>query len=116
LKIENSAFPDGARAAVQGLMSEALAAAQRNKMGMGINLRSLEGAEVLRRLVAVSDVVLENFKPGTLDGLDLGWDALHAINPKLVMVSSSAMGSRGPWSTWMGYGPLVRCASGLTEL
>jgi crotonobetainyl-CoA:carnitine CoA-transferase CaiB-like acyl-CoA transferase len=72
--------------------------------------------EVLKRLVARSDVLLENFKPGTLENLGLGWDVLHAINPKLVMVSTSAMGSRGAWSTWMGYGPLVRCASGLTEL
>ena len=116
LKVENGAFPDGSRAAVQGLMNEQFAAAQRNKLGMGINLRSPEGVEVFKRLVALSDVLLENFKPGTLENLGLGWDVLHAINPKLVMVSTSAMGSRGAWSTWMGYGPLVRCASGLTEL
>jgi crotonobetainyl-CoA:carnitine CoA-transferase CaiB-like acyl-CoA transferase len=116
LKVENSAFPDGARAAVQGLMNEQFAAAQRNKLGVGINLRSPRGIELIKRLVEVSDVLLENFKPGTLDGLGLGWDTLHAINPRLVMISSSAMGSRGPWSTWMGYGPLVRGAAGLTEL
>jgi crotonobetainyl-CoA:carnitine CoA-transferase CaiB-like acyl-CoA transferase len=116
LKVENSAFPDGSRAGVQGLMDDRFAAAQRNKLGVGINLRSPQGVDVFKRLVAVSDVLLENFKPGTLDSLGLGWDALHAINPSLVMVSTSAMGSRGPWSTWMGYGPLVRCSSGLTEL
>src|SRR5919199_937973 len=116
LKVENSAFPDGSRAAVQGLMNEQFAAAQRNKLGMGVNLRSPQGIEVFKRLVAVADVLLENFKPGTLDSLGLGWDTLHATNPKLVMVSTNAMGSRGPWSTWMGYGPLVRCASGLTDL
>ena len=116
LKVENSAFPDGARAAIQGLMNERFAAAQRNKLGMGINLRSPQGVDVFKRLVGLSDVLLENFKPGTLDSLGLGWDTLHATNPKLVMVSTNAMGSRGPWSTWMGYGPLVRCASGLTDL
>jgi crotonobetainyl-CoA:carnitine CoA-transferase CaiB-like acyl-CoA transferase len=97
-------------------MNEPFAAAQRNKLGMGLNLRSPQGIDVFKRLVTISDVVLENFKPGTLENLGLGWDVLHALNPKLVMVSTSAMGSRGPWSTWMGYGPLVRCSSGLTEL
>jgi crotonobetainyl-CoA:carnitine CoA-transferase CaiB-like acyl-CoA transferase len=116
MKVENSAFPDGARAAVQGLMNEQFAAAQRNKLGMGINLRSAEGIDVFKRLVVISDVLLENFKPGTLEKMGIGWEVLHTLNPRLVMVSTSAMGSRGPWSTWMGYGPLVRCSSSLTEL
>jgi crotonobetainyl-CoA:carnitine CoA-transferase CaiB-like acyl-CoA transferase len=116
LKLENSVFPDGSRAAIQGVMNERFASAQRNKLGMGINLRSLEGIEIFKRLVGISDVLLESYKAGTLEKMGIGWEALHTLNPKLVMVSTSAMGSRGPWSTWMGYGPLVRCSSGLTEL
>ena len=81
-----------------------------------MNLRSAEGLEVVKRLVAESDVVLANFKPGTLEKLGLGPRTLREINPGIVVAGSSAVGATGPWSSWMGYGPLVRCASGLTSL
>jgi crotonobetainyl-CoA:carnitine CoA-transferase CaiB-like acyl-CoA transferase len=116
IRIENRAYPDGARAAIDGRMSASFAVGQRNKLSLGINLRTAEGREILKQLVAVSDIVLENFKPGTLDSLGLGWEILREVNPRLVMSSSSAMGSNGPWSSWMGYGPLVRSCSGLTSL
>jgi crotonobetainyl-CoA:carnitine CoA-transferase CaiB-like acyl-CoA transferase len=83
---------------------------------VGVNLRSPEGVAVFRRLVANTDVLLNNFKPGTMERLSLGYDALSEINPGLVMVSCSAFGDTGPWSEWMGYGPLVRAASGLAGL
>ena len=76
----------------------------------------LRASTSIKRLVARSDVVLANFKPGTLDKLGLGAQALREINPGIVVVNSSAVGASGPWSTWMGYGPLVRCVSGLTSL
>ncbi|HKE74459.1 MAG TPA: CoA transferase [Acidimicrobiales bacterium] len=116
IKVESSAFPDGMRAASPDPMTDALAVAHRNKRSLGLNLRSPEGKDVLLRLAAGADVVLENFKPGTLPSLGLGWDALRRANPRLVLASSSALGHDGPWSTWMGYGPLVRAAAGLTYL
>ena len=60
--------------------------------------------------------MLENFKPGTLDKLGLGYEALRAVNPDLVMLSTNALGSTGPWSGRPGYGPIVRCLSGVTSL
>src|SRR4029078_2331633 len=51
-----------------------------------------------------------------MDRLGLGTRALREINPGIVVVQSSAVGATGPWSTWMGYGPLVRCAAGITSL
>jgi crotonobetainyl-CoA:carnitine CoA-transferase CaiB-like acyl-CoA transferase len=111
IKIESAAFPDGAR-----VSPIHFAIGHRGSKGLGVNLRSPEGVDVIRRLVARSDVVLANFKPGTLDRLGLGADALRAINPGIVVVNSSAVGASGPWSSWMGYGPLVRCVSGLTSL
>jgi crotonobetainyl-CoA:carnitine CoA-transferase CaiB-like acyl-CoA transferase len=111
IKIESRAFPDGAR-----VSPAHFAIGHRGSKSVGVNLRSPEGVDVVRQLVACSDVVLANFKPGTLDKLGLGAQALRAINPAIVVVNSSAMGASGPWSTWMGYGPLVRCASGLTSL
>jgi len=61
-------------------------------------------------------VLLSNFKPGTLDGLGLSEEKLRAANPRLVMSDSSAFGAGGPWSSKLGYGPLVRAAAGLTQL
>lgn len=113
IKVENRHFPDGARMAG---MTARFAAAHRNKRSIGINLRDPRGLAVLKDLVSVSDVLLSNFKPGTLESLGLGPDELMQINPRLVVVTSSAMGQSGPWKDWMGYGPLVRCVSGLTYL
>ena len=71
------------------------------------------GRALLKRLVAEADVVLENFKPGTLERLGLGYETLRAVNPGVVMLSTNALGSSGPWSGWLGYGPIVRCVSGI---
>ena len=68
------------------------------------------------RLVAASDVVFSNFKPGTMDSLALGFDELQAVNPAIVAVDSSALGRTGPASRRMGYGPHVRARSGVTNL
>ncbi len=111
IKIESRAFPDGAR-----VSPVHFAIGHRGSKSLGVNLRSPEGVGVVLRLVARSDVVLANFKPGTLEKLGLGAPELRAINPGIVVVNSSAVGASGPWSAWMGYGPLVRCASGLTNL
>jgi crotonobetainyl-CoA:carnitine CoA-transferase CaiB-like acyl-CoA transferase len=113
IKVENRYFPDGAR--MMG-MTARFAAAHRNKRSIGVNLRDARGLEILKRLVAESDVLLSNFKPGTLDSLGIGPTELQRINPRLVVATSSAMGESGPWKYWMGYGPLVRCVSGLTFL
>jgi crotonobetainyl-CoA:carnitine CoA-transferase CaiB-like acyl-CoA transferase len=71
---------------------------------------------VFARLVAASDAVFANFKPGTLDALGFGYPRLQELNTGLVLAQSSAYGEVGPWSTRMGYGPLVRAATGVTSL
>ena len=111
IKVECRAFPDGARVSPQNFET-----GHRGSRSLGVNLRSPEGVEVVRRLAARSDVLLANFKPGTLEKLGLGAHVLRELNPGIVVVNSSAVGASGPWSTWMGYGPLVRCVSGLTSL
>jgi crotonobetainyl-CoA:carnitine CoA-transferase CaiB-like acyl-CoA transferase len=113
IKIENRRFPDGAR---MGGMTPFFAAGQRNKRSMGVDLRSTEGRALFEQLVVQSDVVLSNFKPGTMESLELSPGRLRELNPAIVVVTSSAMGESGPWRDWMGYGPLVRCVSGLTRL
>ena len=116
IKIENRAFPDAARVGYGGKLSHSFVAGSRNKRSLGVNLRTPEGVALLKRLVAGADVVLENFKPGTLDRLGLGYEALRAVKPDIVMLSTNALGSTGPWSRWLGYGPIVRCVSGIAGL
>jgi crotonobetainyl-CoA:carnitine CoA-transferase CaiB-like acyl-CoA transferase len=110
IKVESRAFPDGAR-----VSPVHFAIGHRGSNSLGVNLRSGEGVEVIKRLVAQCDVVLSNFKPGTLEKLGLAPQTLREINPEIVVVSSSALGASGPWRGWMGYGPLVRCVSGLSS-
>ena len=98
IKIENRAFPDAARVGYGGRLSHSFVAGSRNKRSFGVNLRTPEGVALLKRLVAEADVVLENFKPGTLEKLGLGYESLRAVNPDVVMLSTNALGSTGPWS------------------
>lgn len=116
IKVENSAFPDGARPSWPTLMSESYAAGNRNKLSMGINLREPQGLQVFKDLVAKADVVLSNFKPGTMASLGLSDQVLREINSQVITVDSSALGATGPWSKRMGYGPLVRANVGLASL
>ena len=117
IKVENRAFPDGSRQALAGeVIGAGFAAGHRNKSSIGLNLRDERGKDLFRALAAQSDIVLSNFKPGTLESLGLGYADLAAVNPGIIMADSSAFGPTGPWSARMGYGPLVRASSGLTDL
>ena len=117
IKIESRAFPDGSRQALaDGPMSPGFAWGHRNKRSLGLDLRSDEGKAIFLALVAGSDLVLSNFRPGTLESLGLGYAELAKANPAIVVVDSSALGSSGPESRSMGYGPLVRATTGLTAL
>ena len=116
VKIESQAFPDGSRQTYLKIgLSSGFGAGHRNKRSLGLNLKSDEGKALFRRMVAEADVVLSNFKPGTMETLGLGYSELRAINPRIIAVESSAFGATGPWSKRMGYGPLVRAAAGLTR-
>lgn len=117
IKVESHAYPDGLRQKRDGqAISEAFARAHRNNLALGLELRSPQGARVFERLVASADAVFANFKPGTLDSLGFSYERLRRINPGLVLAESSAFGDTGPWSTRMGYGPLVRATTGVTSL
>ena len=117
IKIESAEYPDGLRqSSVGDVMSESFAREHRNHLSLGLDLRSAAGKEIFGRLVAGADAVLANFKPGTLTALGFSYDALRALNPRIVLAGSSAFGNSGPWRTRMGYGPLVRAATGVTRL
>lgn len=115
VKIESSAFPDGSRQSRStGPISPTFATGHRNRRSLGLDLRNPEGKELLYRLIRETDVVLSNFKGGTLQSLGLDYATLKAINPAVIVTDSSAFGPTGPWARRMGYGPLVRASSGLT--
>ena len=117
VKVESLAFPDGLRQTRRGdSMNASFAWGQRNKRSLGLDLRSPAGREVFLDLVRESDVVLSNFKPGTLTSLGIGYDALREVNEGIVVLESAAFSSQGPWAGRLGYGPLVRAACGISSL
>lgn len=88
----------------------------RNKKSVTIDLKKAEGAELLRRLVEKADVLVENFQPGTLERWGLGWEAMKARNPRLVMVRISAYGQTGPYSPRPGFGRIANAFGGISFL
>ena len=88
----------------------------RNKKSVTLNLRSSEGAAMFRRLVAQSDVVLENFRPGTLEKWGLGFKTLIDINPRLIMLRVSAYGQTGPMKNEPGFARIAHAFGGLSFL
>ena len=88
----------------------------RNKRGITLDLGKPEGAELFRRLAAHADVVCENFRPGTFERWGLGYDALSAINPGLVLLRISAYGQTGPWAGKIGFARMAHALSGVGYL
>ena len=85
----------------------------RNKRGIVLNLKSQAGKEVFRKLVAQSDVVLENYRPGVMDRLGLGYEELRKINPAIIYASVSGFGHYGPYHERAGYDIVGQAISGL---
>ncbi|MDN7180895.1 CoA transferase [Caballeronia sp. SEWSISQ10-4 2] len=85
----------------------------RNKKSVCVNLKSPDGVDVVKRLAADADVVIENLRPGALEKLGLGWDVLHALNPKLTMVRISGYGQSGPYRDRPGFGAIGEAMGGI---
>src|ERR1700722_8279547 len=90
--------------------------AHRGKRGVTLDLASARGIEILKRLIEVSDILVENFSPGVMDRLGLGYDSVSAINPRLIMISMPSFGSDGPECNARGYGNTVEAMAGVTGL
>jgi crotonobetainyl-CoA:carnitine CoA-transferase CaiB-like acyl-CoA transferase len=91
-------------------------AVNRNKKSLTLNLKAPEGQRILRRLIGRSDVVLENFRPGTMERLGFGYEALQRVNPRLVYCAISGFGESGPEAGRPGYDLIVQGESGLMDL
>lgn len=88
-------------------------AINRNKRSITVNLKSAEGQEILRRLAVVSDVLVENYRTGTLDKMGLGYEALHQLNPRLIYCSISGYGRNGPYAGRPGYDFTIQAEGGI---
>jgi crotonobetainyl-CoA:carnitine CoA-transferase CaiB-like acyl-CoA transferase len=90
--------------------------AARNKRCITCDMRTTKGQELIKQLVAKADVVCENFRPGTLEGWNLGWDVLHQVNPRLVMLRVSGYGQNNSYSKHPMFGRPSEALSGLAAL
>ncbi len=90
--------------------------AARNKRSIALDLRLSEGQDIARQLITEADVLIENFRPGTLEGWGMGWDALKVLNPKLVMLRISGYGQTGPYRDRPGFGVIGEAMGGLRHL
>jgi formyl-CoA transferase len=88
----------------------------RNKRSIALDLRSPEGQDIARKLIAEADVLIENFRPGTLEGWGMGWDVLSELNPGLVMLRISGYGQTGPYRDLPGFGAIGEAMGGLRHL
>ena len=118
VKIEHPRKPDPARGHGPakdgvGLWFKTLA---RNKRLATLDLSQRAGRDVFLRLAEHADVVIENFRPGTLERWELGWDELRAVNPRLVLARVSGFGQSGPYASRPGFGTLAEAMSGFASL
>jgi crotonobetainyl-CoA:carnitine CoA-transferase CaiB-like acyl-CoA transferase len=88
----------------------------RNKLGITLNLGKPQGVALAKRLVAISDAVVENFTPWVMANWGLDYENLKKVKPDLIMLSMSTMGGSGPWRDYAGFGPTVQAFSGITYL
>src|SRR5918995_6887868 len=88
----------------------------RNKRGMTLDLKSPEGVEIVKKLVAGADVLIENFRTGTMESFGLGYDVLQPINPRLIYCAVSVFGRSGPYKDKAGYEALMQAFSGVMSL
>jgi CoA:oxalate CoA-transferase len=87
-----------------------------NKKSLTLNLKELEGAEIFKELVKVSDVVVQNFSPGAMERLGLGYDVLKELNPKVIYAALSGFGQTGPYTKRRSYAMIAEAMSGHTRL
>ncbi len=124
VRVESASRPDGFRAHyppfkdnVKGLNRSGVFAFNNDTTySIGVNLKAPGGIEIAKKLAAKADVIIENFTPGTMRKLGLGYDALAALNPRLVMLSTCNMGQTGPRAQHPGFGSQLTSLSGFTNL
>jgi formyl-CoA transferase len=119
VKVEQPGFGDDTRGwgpPFTGGESAYYLCINRNKQSITLDLKSAEGVELLRQMTEVADVVIENFRPGTMERLGLGEQELRQFNPRLIYASLTGFGADGPMSDWPGYDLIVQAWGGLMSI
>jgi crotonobetainyl-CoA:carnitine CoA-transferase CaiB-like acyl-CoA transferase len=118
IKVEKPEGDDSRRMVPPTINGESAAfmAINRNKRGLGLNLKAEEGKSVFRQLAARADVIIENFRPGTMEDLGLGFESISAENPALIYCSISGFGQTGPYRARGGYDLVAQAMSGLISI
>ncbi|MET3927433.1 CoA transferase [Devosia sp. 2618] len=118
VKVEKAGYGDDSRHFPPFQNGESLygMALNRNKRSMTLNFRNPKSQDMLRELVKGADVLVENFRPGTMEDMGCGWDVLREINPRLVMTRLSGFGQDGPYAQLPGFDGIAQAMSGLMSL
>ena len=119
IKLENPRTGDDTREwapPYQGDQSAYFLSVNRNKRGIAVDLKTVQGREIALRLVDRADVIVENFRPGTAARLGLGYDDLHARNPGLIYASISGFGQTGPYASEPGYDAIAQALGGVMSV
>ncbi len=118
IKVERPGSGDDTRAMAPFWNGESVVylTVNRNKRSMSLDLKSEEGVATAHRLAAGSDVVVQSFRPGTMERLGLGYDDLRTVNPGVIYLSISAFGEDGPGRDLAGYDPLIQAFTGLMSM
>jgi len=115
IKVEPLPLGDPLRAWKQGGISTFWTVYGRNKRSIGLDFRKEGAIELLKRLIATADILIESFRPGTLEKMGLGPEVLHEVSPKLIILRVSGFGQSGPYSSRPGFGTLVEGMSGFAS-
>ena len=116
VKIEQPGQGDPFRGWGEKLYSATFCSLNRNKKSVTLDIRRDEGRDIFLKLAAGSDIVIENFRPGTLEKRGLGYEAIQALNPKVIYCSISGFGQKGPYRDLPGYDTIGQAMSGLLSL
>lgn len=116
IKVEQPGQGDPFRGWGEKLYSATFCSLNRNKKSLTLDLRHDEGRAILLKLISSADVLIENFRPGTLEKRGLGYDRVREVNPKLVYCSISGFGQKGPYRDLPGYDTVGQALSGLLSL
>lgn len=118
IKVEKAGVGDDTRSFEPKIHGESIYtfAVNRSKRSLELNFRTKEGQSLLRDLAKEADVLIENFRPGTMEKMGCGWETLHEINPRLIMVSISGFGSKGPYRDKPGFDAAIQAMSGLMSV
>jgi crotonobetainyl-CoA:carnitine CoA-transferase CaiB-like acyl-CoA transferase len=118
IKVERTRGGDDTRALLPMIEHESVyfMVFNRNKRSLTLDFRDPEGQELLRKLIAESDVLLENFRPGTMEQMGCDWDTLHRLNPRLIMARISGYGQSGPLASEPCFDAIAQASTGLMDM